>query len=79
MSTARRIQIRVKANAREDSLQAMADGTWTAQLKAQPVDGKANAALIALVATQFKCHKRDVSIKSGATARLKTLVLPAEE
>ena len=79
MSSAHRIHVKVKPNAREDTLQAMDDGTWTAHLKAQPVDGKANAALIALVATHFKRHKRDVSIKSGAAARLKTLVLQPEK
>ena len=79
MSSPHRIHVKVKPNAREDTLQAMDDGTWTAHLKAQPVDGKANAALIALVATHFKRHKRDVSIKSGAAARLKTLVLQPEK
>lgn len=79
MSSPNRIQVKVKPNAREDRLQAMADGTWMAHLKAQPVDGKANAALITLVAAHFNRHKRDVSIKSGAAARLKTLVLQPEE
>jgi len=36
-----------------------------------PVDGKANAELIALVAEQFGCSRSCVSVISGATARLK--------
>jgi len=49
----------------------MSDGTWVAKLKSPPVDGKANAELIALVAEHFKCGKAAVSIKSGASGRMK--------
>jgi uncharacterized protein (TIGR00251 family) len=47
------------------------DGSWLANLKSPPVDGKANEELVALVAEQFKCRKADVSIKSGASGRMK--------
>jgi uncharacterized protein (TIGR00251 family) len=47
------------------------DGTWLANLKSPPVDGKANEELVALVAELFKCRKADVSIKSGASGRMK--------
>jgi uncharacterized protein YggU (UPF0235/DUF167 family) len=36
-----------------------------------PVEGKANQELIALVARQFGCRKSAVSIKSGASGRMK--------
>lgn len=49
----------------------MPDGTWVAKLKSPPVDGRANAELVALVAEQFGCRKAAVSIKSGASGRLK--------
>jgi uncharacterized protein YggU (UPF0235/DUF167 family) len=65
------LQIRVKPNAREDSLARQDDGTWLAKIKAQPVDGKANAALIALVAKQMGVRKAQVSIRSGAGGRMK--------
>lgn len=48
-----------------------ADGTWTAWLKSPPVDGKANAGLIALVARHFGCAKSAVSIPSGGGSRFK--------
>jgi hypothetical protein len=35
---------------------------WLARLKAPPVDGKANAELVALIAGRFGCRKADVSI-----------------
>jgi uncharacterized protein (TIGR00251 family) len=49
------------------------DGTWVAQIKSPPVDGKANEELIALVAKHFKCHKSDVSIKTGGSSRVKLI------
>jgi uncharacterized protein (TIGR00251 family) len=64
------IQVRVKPNARTSSLDE-ADGMWLAQLKSPPVDGKANAELIALVAEKFGCRKAQVTIKAGAGGRMK--------
>lgn len=64
------LQIKVKPNARISSLEET-DGVWLAQLKSPPVDGKANAELIALVAERFGCRKNQVSIKSGASGRMK--------
>jgi len=49
----------------------MDDGTWLAQIKSAPVDGKANEELVALVAKEFGCRKSAVSIKSGALSRTK--------
>jgi uncharacterized protein len=65
------IQIKVKPNSRASGLEQNEDGTWLAQLKSPPVDGRANEELIALVAKHFKRPKSDVSIKSGASSRLK--------
>jgi uncharacterized protein (TIGR00251 family) len=65
------ITVRVKPNARASELVAGADGAWEARLKAPPVDGKANAELVALVAARFGCAKSAVSIRAGAGARTK--------
>lgn len=67
------IQIKVKPNSRASVLQQNEDGTWLAQLKSPPVDGKANEELIALVAKHFKTRKANVSIKSGASSRTKLI------
>lgn len=67
------LQVRVKPNARASQLQQQDDGTWLAQLKSPPVDGKANEELIALVAGHFGVRKAQVHLKSGAGARLKLL------
>jgi len=69
------LQIKVKPNARASALVQADDGSWLAQLKSPPVDGKANAELIALIAAHFGCRKADVVIKAGASARLKRVVI----
>jgi uncharacterized protein (TIGR00251 family) len=68
---ARIIQVKVTPRARVSSLTQAADGTWLAKLKSPPVDGKANAELIALVAEHFNCSKSAVSIRAGASGRTK--------
>ena len=67
----RTLQLKVKPGSREESLVELADGSWVACVKAPPVDGKANAAVIALVARHFGVRKAQVSIRSGLSGRLK--------
>lgn len=71
----RTLRLKVKPGSRDESLIEQADGTWLARVKAPPVDGKANAAVISLVAAHFGLRKAQVTIKSGASARLKLVQL----
>ena len=75
VSLSKTLRVRVKPNARSSSLEQVADGTWVARLKSPPVDGKANRELIALVADHFRCPKAAVSIKAGASGRMKVLAV----
>ena len=68
--------VKAKPNARASSLTQLDDGTWLAQLKSPPVDGKANAELAGLVSKQFGCAKSAVSIKTGAGSKLKRVAIP---
>lgn len=65
------IRVKVKPNSRVSTLEQESDGVWLARLKSPPVDGKANAELVALIADQFGCRKADVTIRSGASGRMK--------
>lgn len=65
------IELKVKPGARASQLTRQPDGTWLAQLKSPPVDGKANAELIALVATEFGVRRAQVRIRTGAGGRRK--------
>lgn len=69
--------VTVKATPRSStSAFAGADPEWVrVRLQAPPVDGKANAALIALFADTFGIPKRSVEILTGDTARLKRVRL----
>lgn len=71
----RTLKLKVKPGSREESLVQQDDGTWLARVKAPPVDGKANAALIALVAAHFGLRKAQVTIRSGAAGRMKVVQL----
>ncbi len=73
--TVKTLQVNVKPNARTSALTLQADGTWLAEIKAPPVDGKANDELIRLIAAHLGCRRVDVTIKSGATGRIKRVVV----
>ena len=65
------IQVKVKPNARVSALSELDDGTWLAQVRSAPVDGKANDELMKLIAKHFGLRSAQVSIGSGASARMK--------
>jgi uncharacterized protein len=67
----RTLRVKVKPNSRVQELAALEDGTYEARVKAPPVDGKANAALVALLAVHFRVPRSKVSIKSGSSGRIK--------
>jgi uncharacterized protein (TIGR00251 family) len=71
----RTLKLKVKPGSREEELSQLGDGSWLARVKAPPVDGKANAAVIVLVAKHFGLRKTQVHIKSGASGRTKLVVL----
>jgi uncharacterized protein len=71
------IQVKVKPNSRLSTLEQSGEGSWIAHLKAAPVNGNANDELISLVATRFQCRKSAVSIKSGASGRMKLVLIGA--
>jgi len=64
------------------------EGWWTdsagqvalkARVAAPPEDGKANTALIDMLARTLAVRKSDVRIASGATSRLKTIEIEGDE
>lgn len=69
------ILVKVRPNGRESALDELSDGSFAATLKAPPVDGKANAELVALVARHFHVPKSAVAIKTGAGARIKRVTV----
>jgi uncharacterized protein (TIGR00251 family) len=68
-----RFEVRVKPNAKVSGLEKQADGTWIARVKAPPLEGKANEAVIRLVSEYFGVNKAQVLIRIGMKGRLKQL------
>ncbi len=67
------VAVRVTPRASRDALGPGTDEHLAARLAAPPVEGAANAALIALLAKTFGVAKRDVTLVSGDGSRLKRL------
>ena len=65
------ISVHVKTGARQDRMTLTGTNSFNIELKAQPQDGKANAALIKLLAKHLGVTQAAVNIKRGATSRNK--------
>lgn len=71
------LAIRVTPRARRESL-AVVDGKLRAWLRAAPVEGAANAALITLLADRLDLPRRDIAILRGETAREKQVAIAGQ-
>jgi uncharacterized protein len=67
--------VRVSPRSSRDQFQGVHDGALKVALTAPPVDGEANAALIAFIAKACRVPKRAVQILHGETGRNKVLVI----
>ena len=65
------LEIRVILRAGRTGFGGLRDGALLVRLAAAPVDGAANAELIALIAKALRIPKRDITIVSGERARSK--------
>jgi uncharacterized protein (TIGR00251 family) len=63
-----------------DGVGRLSDGRCVllARVRAPPHDGEANAALIRLISKSLRIRAAAIRIESGATGRLKTLVLTGD-
>lgn len=63
-----------------DGIETLSDGkaALKARVRAVPEDGKANDALITLIAKTFGVSASHVTIQAGATSRIKTLKITGE-
>ena len=68
-----RINIKVHARSKRESVTETPDGSFKVEVKVPPVDGAANEAICELLARHFGVHKRDVSVVAGATSNRKVV------
>jgi uncharacterized protein len=71
VSAAIRIDVYVQPRASKTAVAGMHDGAMRIRLAAPPVDGAANAALIAFVAERIGIAKSRVRVVAGLTSRRK--------
>jgi len=75
----RRLTLRAVPNARTDAIVLPAegeDGFLQVRITRNAEDGKANAALLALLAKALDMPKSELEIVQGATSRIKVVRLP---
>ena len=65
------LTLHIQPGAKKTEITGLHGEALKIRLAAPPVDGKANAELVALVAREFGCAKSAVEIASGAGARIK--------
>jgi uncharacterized protein (TIGR00251 family) len=72
------LAVRVIPRSRRDELAGMRDGRLLVRVAAPPVDGKANAAVCALLATAAGVPKGAVSVVRGVASRDKRVRIAGE-
>ena len=68
-----KIIIKAKPGAREDKIEKVDDSNYIIHIKAQARDGKANAAIVKVLADYFDISQSLVEIISGYMARIKVV------
>lgn len=68
-----KIIIKAKPGSREDRIEKTGENNYTISVKAPPVDGKANAAIIKLLAEYFDISPSLIEIVSGYMSRIKVI------
>lgn len=63
------LELRLQPRASRDAFDAPLGGRLKIRLTAPPVDGRANARLIAFLSKQFRVAKSQVLIEAGETSR----------
>lgn len=73
-----RITVQVAPNAKRTELMGLMEDAVKIRLQAQPVEGKANEALVRFVAEKLKVPRTAVTITHGQTSKRKTVEIRAE-
>lgn len=71
-----RVYVKVSPRSSKNEIMKISDGEYKVKLTAAPVDGKANAMLIQILAEYFSVPRSSLSIVGGKTARTKIIEIP---
>ena len=73
------IEIRLKPGAKNDAIDAAPDGVIAMRVTSPPVEGKANAHALKLIAEKLRIPKSSCRIIRGATARTKVIAIEGKD
>ena len=65
------VSVRLRPNARQNAIETGPDGMILARVNAPPVEGRANAALVALIAETLHLPKTCIEISHGRASKNK--------
>lgn len=70
-----KISVKVKTKAKEERLEKIGDGIFAVWVKEPAEKGKANAAVIKVIAKHFKVPQSKVRIAVGLASRQKVVII----
>ena len=70
------LNIKAVPGSSKNEFAGIKDDRLRVRIAAAPEDGKANDELIAFLAKQLGCAKREITLHSGEKSRIKTISLP---
>ncbi len=69
------LRVKVRPGSASDDIIDVTGDTLRVRLRAPPTNGKANQALLVMLAAAFSVPKRNVTIRHGHGSRIKTVVV----
>jgi uncharacterized protein len=72
------LAVRLTPRASRDGIDGLKEGRIQARVRAVPEDGRANAALVELVADEIGVPKSTVEVTAGHIARLKSVTIKGD-
>lgn len=68
------VRIKISPNASKNEIIRNDDGSVKIKITAQPIEGKANKALVEFLSKEFKIPKTSIEILKGDTSKEKTIL-----
>lgn len=73
------LKLKISPNASKNEIVKNDDGSVKVKITAQPVDGKANKALVEFLSKTFKIPKTSIEIVKGETSKDKTVLFKTDD
>jgi uncharacterized protein len=67
------IRVKVKPNSSRNQLSKVSETEWEVKIKAKPIDGEANRALIEFLSEELNIAKSKINIVKGLQSGFKTI------